>query len=77
VLLRPDSLPWVAREIWGKFSVIGVDLELHEKGDGMNFANAWNESLETRESVRDGSVLEEEVGSGITPSGTGGLELRS
>jgi hypothetical protein len=28
-----------------------VDLELHEKGDGINFVNVWNESLETRESV--------------------------
>jgi hypothetical protein len=54
-----------------------VDLELHEKGDGINFVNVRNESLETRESVGDAVRWEEGAGSTITPSGVGELELKS
>lgn len=54
-----------------------MDLELHEKGDGINFANVWNESLETRDSVGGAGDWEEGVGSAITPCGVGGLGLKS
>lgn len=54
-----------------------MDLEFHEKGDGINLAIVWNESLETRESERGAEFLEEGVGSTITPSEIGGPGLRS
>lgn len=52
-----------------------VDLELHEKGDGINLAKVWNDSLGRRESVGT-EVWEEGVGL-ITPSGAGGSGLTS
>lgn len=55
-----------------------MDLELQEKGDGINLAKDWNESLETRESEGGGAgILEEGAGLTITPSGVGGSGLRS
>ena len=52
-----------------------MDLELHKKGDGINFVKVWNESLGRRESVGT-EVWEEEVEL-ITPSEAGGSGLRS
>lgn len=49
-----------------------MDLEPHEKEDGINFVNVRNESLETRESVGEGGA-----GLEITPSGVGGLGWKS
>ena len=62
---------------WNGFSVTGVDLEFHENGDGINLVNVRNESLDTWGSEGNARVLEERVGSTITPSGIGGLGLRS
>jgi hypothetical protein len=70
-----DSLSRVGSEVCG-FSA-AVDLELHEKGEGINFANVWNESLERPELTGETRVWEEEVWSTITPSGVGGLGLMS
>ena len=33
---------------WGGIAGVGEGLALHEKGEGINFANVWNESLEVR-----------------------------
>lgn len=33
---------------WGGIAGVGEDLALHENGDGINFANVWNESVEVR-----------------------------
>lgn len=52
---------------WGDIAGVGEGLAFHEKGDGINFANVWNESLEV-------------LGSGwstVTPSGIGGSGSRS
>jgi len=70
------SLSQVESEVCG-FSAAVVDLEFHEKGEGINFANVWNESLERRELAGETRVWEEEVGSTVTPSGVGGLGLMS
>jgi len=67
-----DSPPHVGREVWGGSSATGVDLEPHEKGNGINLVNVRNESLETREVMG-----EEGAGSAITPSGVGGLGSKS
>ena len=54
-----------------------MDLEFHEKGDGINFVNVWNVSLEGRKLMGDAEGWEEGAGSTITPFGVGGLGLRS
>lgn len=54
-----------------------MDLELHEKGDGINFARAWNESLGARKLAGDIEGWEGGAGSTIMPSGVGGLGLKS
>jgi len=70
VLLRRE-------DIRDGFSATGVNVELHEKGEGINLVKVRNESLEAQESERGGGVLEEEVASTITPFEIGGLGLRS